>query len=166
MKRPLLILVAVLLAMLLLVVGYLGGRHHGTPKPPSASTPGASSSSDDKVLYWYDPMEPAQHFPKSGKSPMGMDMVPKYADAGATRDGVRIDPSTVQNLGIRTASVERRILSTALRVPGTITWNLREATTVSARVDAVTSKLQVRAPYTKVKTGEPLAELLAPQWSS
>jgi Cu(I)/Ag(I) efflux system membrane fusion protein len=166
MKRPLLISIAVLFAILLLVIVYLGGRRHGTPAPASASTRATSPASVDKVLYWYDPMEPAQHFPKPGKSPMGMEMVPKYADGDSPSGGVRIDPATVQNLGIRTAPVVRRILSTALRVPGTITWNLREATTVSARVDAVISKLQVRAPYTKVTTGEPLAELLAPQWNS
>ncbi|MEO5558510.1 MAG: efflux RND transporter periplasmic adaptor subunit [Dokdonella sp.] len=166
MKRPLLIVVAVVFAILLLVVGYLGGRHQGTSNRAGASTAAVSPSTVDEVLYWYDPMEPAQHFPKPGKSPMGMEMVPKYADAGATRDGVRIDPGTVQNLGIRTAPVEHRILSTAIRVPGTITWNLREATTISARVDAVISKLQIRAPYTKVRAGEPLAELLAPQWNS
>ncbi|MEO7050263.1 MAG: efflux RND transporter periplasmic adaptor subunit [Rhodanobacter sp.] len=165
MKRPLVIFAAALCAVLLLLAGYLGGRQNVTA---SATMDAPSSSTDTarKVLYWYDPMVPAQHFPKPGKSPMGMEMVPKYADAGGAIEGVRIDPGTVQNLGIRTAPVERRVLSTAVRVPGTITWNLREATTVSARVDAVISKLHVRAPYTKVTSGEPLAELLAPQWNS
>src|SRR3546814_8750130 len=97
---------------------------------------------------------------------MGMQMVPRYVDGGSADKGVvRINPATVQNLGVRTAPVERRVLSSALRVPGTVTWNPREATTVSARVDAVVSRLLVRAPYTKVAAGEPLAELLAPQWS-
>src|SRR3546814_10185314 len=95
-----------------------------------------------------------------------MQMVPKYADEGVAKDVVRIDPATVQNLGVRTASVERRVLASAIRVPGTITWDLREAITISARTDAVVSKLDVRAPYTVVKPGEPLAQLLAPQWSS
>jgi Cu(I)/Ag(I) efflux system membrane fusion protein len=111
-------------------------------------------------------MVPEQHFDKPGLSPMGMEMVPRYADTGAAGNVVRIDPATVQNLGVRTALVERRVLSAALRVPGTLAWNPREAVTVSARVDAVVSKLYVRAPYTKVAAGEPLAELLAPQWSS
>src|SRR3546814_917551 len=79
---------------------------------------------------------------------------------------VRIDPATVQNLGVRTAPVERRVLASAIRVPGTITWDLRQAIIISARTDAVVSKLDVRAPYTVVKAGEPLAELLAPQWNS
>ncbi|KZC40555.1 efflux transporter periplasmic adaptor subunit, partial [Rhodanobacter sp. FW510-R12] len=166
MKRPLIIFSAVFFAALLLLAGYLGGRrqHVGTAAP--AGTPVSSSASAKEILYWYDPMEPAQHFPKPGKSPMGMEMVPKYADDGEQAGGVRIDPGTVQNLGIRTTPVERRVLSTAVWVPGTVTWNPREATTVSARVDAVINKLWVRAPYTQVTAGEPLAELLAPQWGS
>ena len=166
MKRPLVIFAAVLLAVLLLVVGYLGGRRQNLTTAATMDAPSSSTDTARKVLYWYDPMVPAQHFPKQGKSPMGMEMVPKYADDGGITDGVNIDPATLQNLGIRTALVERRILSTAVRVPGTITWNLREATTVSARVDAVVSKLLVRAPYTKVTAGEPFVELLAPQWNS
>jgi len=118
------------------------------------------------VLYWYDPMVPDQHFDKPGLSPMGMQMVPKLAATQAAKNGVHIDPSTVQNLGVRTALVERRRLDGDVHVPGTITWDLRQATTVSARVDAVIAKLNVRAPYTPVATGAPLVELLAPQWSS
>lgn len=166
MKRPLLVLAAVVAAAALLTLGYLGGRRQtATPMPVHA--PATAPDSAGKVLYWYDPMVPEQHFDKPGLSPMGMQMVPRYADAGDTAgDVVRIDPATVQNLGLRIAPVERRVLSNVLRVPGTLAWNPREAVTVSARVDAVVSKLHVRAPYTKVAAGEPLADLLAPQWGS
>src|SRR6187402_2896835 len=55
-----------------------------------------------KVLYWYDPMEPAQHFDKPGKSPfMDMELVPKYAESGATVNTLQVDPVQVQNLGMR-----------------------------------------------------------------
>lgn len=166
MKRPLLIFAAIVGAAALLAIGYLGGRRQtATSVPTHAST--AAPGTAGKVLYWYDPMVPEQHFDKPGLSPMGMQMMPRYADAGSSAGvGVRIDQATVQNLGVRTAPVERRVLSTTPRVPGTLAWNPREAVTVSARVDAVVSKLHVRAPYTKVAVGEPLAELLAPQWSS
>jgi hypothetical protein len=155
----------------LLVLGYFGGRRQATTAPMTAHPSAPVSAAARKVLYWYDTMVPQQHFDKPGLSPMGMQMVPKYADEkpaeeGTAKDVVRIDPTTVQNLGVRTATVERRVLASALRVPGTITWDLRQAITISARTDAVVSKLDVRAPYTVVKAGEPLAELLAPQWSS
>jgi Cu(I)/Ag(I) efflux system membrane fusion protein len=166
MKRPLVIFAAVVAAVALLVAGYLGGRHQATTAPAPAHSSVTAPGTAGKVLYWYDPMVPQQHFDKPGLSPMGMQMVPKYADEGAAKDVVRIDPATVQNLGVRTAPVERRVLASAIRVPGTITWDLRQAITISARTDAVVSKLDVRAPYTVVKAGEPLADLLAPQWSS
>jgi Cu(I)/Ag(I) efflux system membrane fusion protein len=51
-------------------------------------------------------------------------------------------------------------------VPGTIAWDQRLAVAVSARTDATIEKLFVRAPYTPVKMGQPLAEILAPQWSA
>ena len=164
MKRALTLLTAALLAVVLLLIGYLGGRHHSPSQAGTASFP--AEGGGKKVLYWYDTMVPQQHFDKPGVSPMGMQLVPRYADEGTANDVVRIDPATVQNLGVRTAPVERRVLASALRVPGTITWDLRQAITISARTDAVVSKLDVRAPYTVVKAGEPLAELLAPQWSS
>ena len=166
MNRALVVFAAVLAAAALLAVGYLGGRHAG-PSAPSAEAPAAASSTQRKVLYWYDPMVPQQHFDKPGLSPMGMQMVPRYADEGGSDQAVvRIDPATVQNLGVRTAPVERRVLNSAIEAPGTVTWDLRQAVTVSARVDAVVTRLDVRAPYTKVAAGEPLADLLAPQWDS
>jgi Cu(I)/Ag(I) efflux system membrane fusion protein len=39
----------------------------------------AGQSGERKVLYWYDPMNPASKSDKPGKSPDGMDMVPMYA---------------------------------------------------------------------------------------
>src|SRR3546814_19148281 len=96
---------------------------------------------------WDDQMAAEQHFDIPGLSPRGMEMVPRYADAGGAAGGVvRIDPATVQNLGVRTAPVERRVLASAVRVPGTITWDLRQTIILSARTDAVVSKLDVRAP--------------------
>lgn len=155
----------VLLGGALLVVGYLAGRAQ-SPAAPAPVASIATGAAPKTVLYWYDTMVPEQHFPKPGLSPMGMKMVPKYAGTGAPRNGVRIDPGTVQNLGVRMAVVARRALAQTVRVPGTITWDLRKTAVVSARVDAVISKLYVRAPYTAVAAGEPLADVLAPQWSS
>jgi membrane fusion protein, copper/silver efflux system len=169
MKRALVMLTAALLAVVLLLIGYFAGRHRAPAAASQASSSAAASASETgarKILYWYDTMVPQQHFDKPGLSPMGMEMVPKYADEGTPKDVVRIDPATVQNLGVRTALAERRMLASAIRVPGTITWDLRQAITISARTDAVVGKLDIRAPYTVVAAGQPLAHLLSPQWSS
>lgn len=121
---------------------------------------------EHKPLYWYDPMVPAQHFAKPGKSPfMDMMLVPRYADEAGDA-GVRVDTGTRQNMGLRTVQVRRGHLAGAIRVPGTVGWDLRNERIVSARVDAVVARLAVRTPYARVAAGQPLVELIAPSWSS
>lgn len=156
------------LAMLILLaiagaIGYVIARQAATIAPAAAKT----KSPHRKVLYWYDPMKPQQHFDHPGLSPMGMQMVPKYASEDATaKSVVHINPAEVQNLGMRTAVVKVGRLSDTVHVPGSVAWDQRKAVTISARTNATIEKLYVRAPYTAVKAGQPLAEILAPQWSA
>ena len=142
-------------------IGYMLGR-----SLDGVSTGTSPPSGERKVLYWYDPMVPDQHFDKPGKSPsMGMEMVPKYADE-VSAGGVAIAPGVRQNLGIRTIEVKRGRLENTIRVPGTIGWDLRGERIVSARVDAVIERLLVRAPFEPVKAGQPLASIIAPSWNT
>jgi Cu(I)/Ag(I) efflux system membrane fusion protein len=159
---------AAIAALILLVVAGAIGYVVATRSMPSGSGNTAVQPSQKKILYWYDPMKPEQHFDRPGLSPMGMQMVPKYADEGGSADenAVRVSPAEVQNLGMRTAKVKVGRLSDTLHVPGTVAWDLRLAVTVSARTDATLEKLYVRAPFTPVHAGQPLAEILAPQWSA
>lgn len=121
-----------------------------------------------EVLYWYDPMYPDKRFDEPGPSPfMDMELVPKYADGGDSSEGtIRIDPDTVQNLGVRTAVVERSSLPTGVTAPGTLTWDERQSYQVSARVGGVIERLHVRAAFTPVTKGMPLAQIIAPDWGS
>ncbi len=41
-----------------------------------------------RVLYWYDAMNPQQHYAKPGKAPDGMDLEPMYADQSPAGQGV------------------------------------------------------------------------------
>jgi Cu(I)/Ag(I) efflux system membrane fusion protein len=150
----------------LLLIGLVGGYWWARRADGSVyATPSSTVVQPRNILYWYDPMVPEQHFPKAGKSPMGMDMVAKYADGGS-ETGIRIDPDVQQNVGIRTALVETGGLSSEIRVPATLTWDLRQESVVSARVDGIVSRLNIKAPYDRVRRGQPLATVLAPMWSS
>ncbi|HJU08343.1 efflux RND transporter periplasmic adaptor subunit [Dyella sp.] len=148
------------------IIGYFIARQ--SMPAASGSATASSQSSGKKILYWYDPMVPEQHFNHPGTSPMGMQMVPKYVEqnGSAGRNVVRIDPAVEQNLGVRSEVVKTGTLPDTLHVPGTIAWDQRLAVTVSARTDVTIEKLYVRAPYATVKEGQPLAEILAPQWSA
>lgn len=163
MNRPLRFALDAMVIVLVAVAAYFTGRHG---VPALEPTPTAKREPAKAVRYWYDPMVPEQHFNHPGLSPMGMEMVPKINDEKTPSDGVRIDSATAQNLGLRTALVERRSLASAVDVPGNVTWDMRQAVTISARVDGIVEHLDVRAPYTTVTKGAPLLALLAPQWRS
>lgn len=154
-------------ALMVLAAGIvLGIWWAGSSSSSTADGQAASASGEREVLYWYDPMEPGQHFDKPGKSPfMDMQLVPKYADE-TTGSGISITPGTRANLGIRTVEAERGSLSGTISVPGTIGWDLRQEHVVSARVDSVVDRLFVKAPYEPVRAGQPLAGIIAPTWTT
>ncbi|MHB0991626.1 MAG: efflux RND transporter periplasmic adaptor subunit [Burkholderiales bacterium] len=166
MKKFLLVLVVIVA----LAAALTGGYYWGLRSKPQ-TTGAAAAPAGRKVLYWYDPMTPAQHFNHPGKSPFmpSMDMVPKYAgqgdDAGSAPI-LRIDPRIEQNLGMRTAIVRVAALAPELRVTGILDWDRNRAVVVSARTDGVLTKVYVRTPYAKVRAGQPLAVLLSPAWSA
>jgi Cu(I)/Ag(I) efflux system membrane fusion protein len=143
-------------------LGFLWGRR---AEPAAASVPAAPP--ERKVLYWYDPMAPEQHFDKPGKSPfMDMQLVPRYADDAPGASGVRVAPDVRQNLGIRTVVASRGRLPSSWRVPGTVGWDLREERVVSLPVDAVVERLMVRTPFEPVRAGQGLLSVRSPAWSA
>jgi Cu(I)/Ag(I) efflux system membrane fusion protein len=156
-------LVAALVAIL--AVGIAGGYFLAlsSHEPASAAAPAAGR----KVLYWHDPMVPNVKFDKPGKSPyMDMQLVPVYADDAPASAGaaVRIDPAVAQNLGIRTGKVERNVVESALQAVGSVTFDENLVELVQARVTGYVSRLHVRAPLERVRRGQPLADIVAPEW--
>jgi hypothetical protein len=66
-----------------------------------------------KIKYWAAPMDPTYIRNQPGKSPMGMDLVPVYEEKGEEKEPastIRIDPVTVQNMGVRLGQVKRKPL--------------------------------------------------------
>lgn len=130
-----------------------------------------AAEKDSKILYWYDPMHPQQHFDKPGKSPfMDMQLVPKYArDDGAVRAGsapadLRFDARTLQRLGLRLAPVERGALATPVSVVGNIAFNERDTTLLQTRSAGFVQRVYDLAVGDVVARGAPLVDLLVPEW--
>ncbi len=165
MRRVPLIVAGLLLVTAAGAGGYWYGASHMTPVKETAAA--AQDSSGRRILYWFDPMVPQQHFDKPGKSPfMDMQLVPKYADDAGGEGTVAIDPRVAQNLGVRTAaattgSVERRI-----EAVGSVAWNERAVFVVQARSGGFVERLHARAPLDPVAKGQPLVELLVPDWAA
>jgi Cu(I)/Ag(I) efflux system membrane fusion protein len=157
---------AIVLTALSAAAGYWLARRGGAPvQAVSGSPPSNHTGESRKPLYWYDPMQPNQHFDKPGNSPfMHMQLVPKYADEAGAADGVRVSPNTVQNLGIRIGHAERVALPSRLHAVGTVVFDDRLLELVQARVEGYVTQLHVKAPFERVRRGQPLADILAPQW--
>ncbi len=135
------------------------------PSMASAAVASAASPAADRtVLYWHDPMVPAQRFDKPGKSPfMDMQLVPVYAEAAAA-SGVAVSAAVQQNLGIRTATVRREAVSTSFDAVGTVQFDERRSVAVQTRVAGYVERLSVRAAMERVKKGQALATVFAPDW--
>jgi len=128
---------------------------------------GASGPAQKKPLYWVAPMDANYRRDKPGKSPMGMDLRPVYAeDSGGITEGpgtIEISPEVVNNLGVRTARVERRALHTTIRTVGYVQYDEDRLIHIHPRVEGWIEKLYVKAAGDPVAKGEPLYELYSPQ---
>jgi Cu(I)/Ag(I) efflux system membrane fusion protein len=119
-----------------------------------------------KILYYHDPMVPANKFDRPAKSPfMDMMMSPVYADGdGGDTGKVTVSPRIQQNLGVRTAAVVQGTLAPQVAAVGSIAFNERDQVIVQARATGYVEKLHVRATLDRVSAGQPLAELYVPEW--
>jgi Cu(I)/Ag(I) efflux system membrane fusion protein len=153
-------------AVLTVVAGGLGfgvARMATGPAPDSRQ----ASAPQKKILYWYDPMIPAEHHDGPGLSSMGMKMIPRYADqdGGASAPGVTIDPASVQRLGARIVTAQRGTLSNSASATGSIEFNERDVAVVQARGAGFVQRVYARAPGDVVRPGAALADILVPEWS-
>jgi len=119
-----------------------------------------------KILYYHDPMVPANKFDKPAKSPfMDMMMSPVYAGGGdGDQSNVSVSPRVQQNLGVRTALVSEGTLSPQVAAVGSIAFNERDQVIVQARATGYVERLHVRATLDRVTKGQPMAELYVPDW--
>jgi Cu(I)/Ag(I) efflux system membrane fusion protein len=163
---------AAAIAVIVLLLGAAGAGYWFARSSPLQSTHTATMQSGApgrKPLYWYDPMVPNQHFSKAGKSPfMDMQLVARFAEeeTGAPTQGIRIDPTVVQNLGLRFTTIERGTLSEAIEAVGSVTFNQRDVAVIQARTGGFVTRVYARAPGDVVPRDAPIVDLLVPEWAS
>lgn len=129
--------------------------------PLKKSTSGAAK--EKKIKYWVAPMDPSFISDKPGKSPMGMDLVPVYEGEDESESAVVIDPSVVQNIGVRTAEVKRGVLAKTVRATGDVVENETRVGIVNLKIDGWIDKVIVDETGMAVAKGDPLLEIYSPQ---
>ncbi len=118
-----------------------------------------------KIKYWASPMDPTYIRNEPGKSPMGMDLVPVYEEEGEAKEPastIRIDPVTMQNMGVRLGRVQRKTLIKHIRTVGNITYDETKIFTVNTKFNGWIEKLYVNFVGENVKKGQPLFDIYSP----
>ncbi len=120
---------------------------------------------DRKILYWQAPMDPTYIRDEPGTSPMGMDLIPVYGEEAFESEpgAIRIDPVTVQNMGVRTAPVERRNLSREIRTVGRVDYDERRVEHIHTKIKGWVERLFVDFTGQQVGKGAPLLSIYSPE---
>ena len=130
----------------------------------SAMTGGAAAKAERKVAYWWDPMmNPPYISDRPGKSPMGMDLVPRYEDEVSAGTSVKIDPVVVQNMGVRVAQVTRGPVRQEIRAVGYLQEAQPNVRDVNLRVSGWVEKLYADTVGVALSQGAPLFDLFSPE---
>lgn len=157
-----------LIITILALVGVATATHYLTKLTMDEPTgEGSERVVEKKPLYWVAPMDPNYRRDKPGKSPMGMELTPVYAEDGASsKDNpgtITISPDVVNNLGVRTVVAERRSMHTEITTVGYVQYDEDQLIHVHPRVEGWVEKLYVKAAGDPVEKGQPLYTLYSPQ---
>lgn len=132
-----------------------------TPKREQADD--SQDTGERKIAYWRAPMNPMEIYNKPGKSAMGMDLVPVYDDEIIGGVEIKIDPVTQQNMGLRTARVEKGPLAHTIRAYGHITYDETKRAQINLKFSGWLEKLHVDFTGQLVEKGDPLFDIYSPE---
>jgi Cu(I)/Ag(I) efflux system membrane fusion protein/cobalt-zinc-cadmium efflux system membrane fusion protein len=132
----------------------------------SASHAKASPAEGEReILYWYAPMDPTYVRDEPGLSPMGMKLVPKYADeaTGSKAGEIRIDPVRVQDIGVVSEQARTADISRYSRTVGILDFNADDITWINTKFEGWIEKVYVIYVGEHVAKGEPLFDIYSPE---
>ncbi|MFH0881616.1 MAG: efflux RND transporter periplasmic adaptor subunit [bacterium] len=137
----------------------------GTPLTGEMKGEIPSSSETSESGLWTCGMHPQVIQDHPGLCPIcHMELTPlKTSAQSGSNMTVRIDPVTMQNIGVRTEFVARRDLSIDIRSNGTVGVAEDRETTLNARVSGWVEDLHVSRTGDFVTTGEPLLDIYSPE---
>jgi len=115
------------------------------------------------VAYWRAPMDPSEIYNKPGKSAMGMDLVPVYDDEIVGGVEIKVDPVTRQNMGVRTALVEKGPLVHTIRTYGHVTHDETRMSEISPKYSGWIDTLYVDFTGQQVEKDQPLFSIYSPE---
>jgi len=158
---------SIAVAVLTLVLGLGGGYLIATQTDGLKGASSEQVSSERKILFYRNPMNPNITSPVASKDEMGMDYIPVYADNGGGSDApagtVRINPTVVQNIGVRTVKAELKTLSRNVRAVGRVTFDEERVARLHPKYDGWVEKLFIDRTGDQVSKNTMLMAIYSPQ---
>jgi multidrug efflux pump subunit AcrA (membrane-fusion protein) len=133
----------------------------------SRSSPTTDAVAKEKTLYTCG-MHPQVIQDHPGDCPIcGMRLTPILKTAGSTAAvdtaAITVDPTTIQNMNLRTTEIMRGPLRRTIRTVGTIDYNETALADVTTKFKGWVEKLYVDATGQEVGKGAPLFEIYSPE---
>ena len=136
----------------------------GQSAPSGAESEGESASSDGrKVAFWKSSMIPNFVSPRPGQDPMGMDLIPVYADELGQERLITLAPEVVRNMGLRTAPVRKGSADRVIRTVGKVEYAEPLVGDVTLKVGGWIEELFVDFVGRRVEKGQPLFTFYSPE---
>ena len=151
------ILMIVLATVATLSVGGCGGRKDSS-----------RGNQEAEVQFYSCGMHPNVIQEGPGNCPIcGMNLTPMGIPTGGTEETfsstVKIDPTVEQNMGIRTAEVEKRDLTQTIRTIGRIDYNESKVAHVHTKFNGWIEKTHADITGQRVNKGQPLLDIYSPE---
>jgi membrane fusion protein, copper/silver efflux system len=153
------ILVVIIAVILFLWLGNPGNNNGTNANNMSQQT----AQGKRKILYWRAPMNPGEVYNHPGKSKMGMDLVPVYADEASGNGIVTISGAVQQNMNVQTAVVKEKDLSSQVTTNGILQTDEKKEYIVTTKVSGWVEKLYVNYTGQKVTKGQKLIDIYSPE---
>ncbi|HCM47494.1 MAG TPA: efflux RND transporter periplasmic adaptor subunit [Colwellia sp.] len=133
----------------------------------AGSVDNSTDIDENKPLYWVAPMDANYKRDQPGQSPMGMDLIPYYGSQNNTMDEgegtIKISPSVVNNLGVRTTKASYGALNTTIETVGYVTYDEDKLVHIHPRISGWVEKLHINAIGDPVTKGQPLYDIYSPE---
>ena len=131
---------------------------------PSTGDGSSESASSDahKQLYTCG-MHPEIISDEPGYCPIcGMKLTPKKGGPAAA-GAIAIDPTTTQNMGVKTTAARMQVLTRSVPVFGKVAYNASKIYSISRKTEGWAEKVYVTYVGEKISNGQPLLEIYSPE---
>ncbi len=142
---------------------YAGAIGNKASSPENGTNQKTETTQKRKVLYWRAPMNPKEIYDHPGKSNMGMDLVPVYADASGETGVVSINPVIQQDMNVKIATVKSGMLNAEVFTNGILQPDEQKEYIATTKIGGWIDKMYINYTGQKVYKGDKLIKIYSPE---